>query len=747
MRAVVTRPIEDADRIAAPLRARGVDVFIEPLMAVVPAAAADVQTDGVQAFLLTSANGARALAANLKEHPHAFALPTYCVGDQTLRVAGDLGFVHLHAAEGDVDSLAALVRAEVDPARGSLLHAAGSVVAGDLKGMLEEAGYTVRRQPLYEARTAKGFSRELQALLRDGLADAVLLYSPRTARTFADLATDADLRDACSGMTAYCLSQAVADALGDLPFHRLRVAPAPNQEALLTVFDEDNAHAFVRTPSEAGTEDARGDGTMTERPKAGKTGQSGNAKKPDDKTPPATAAPSADDTAKAAKDAKAPEAKTPAEPKAPADAKAKAEPKDSKPAAGAKPAAASAPSASKPASAVPSSSAASSSAASSPPASTSSAAPAAKGGVSGAVVGVLVLLLVLVGAWATLPIWVTALPPQAQDMAAPLLPGGGASAQVAGLEEQAARLEGRVSDLSGTVRTLQQRIADLEARPVAPATDGAGNLSAEAERTLEDLRQRIDALAAASGQPDTALDERLAALDGRLATLQASRAEASTVLNLTDRLSQVEEALRRQEARQAQAVAFLVTVGQVRQAVDTGRPFLADLRSMRAVAPQGLDVAGATAGWGDLAGQGLPSLTTLRQSFAAQADVIIRASVDLDAGTTWWDRTADRLMSVVSIRRTDGEAVGDGVAAIVSRAERALETGSLAAAIAEVETLTGPAGEAAAGWLAGARARLAAEAGLADLTGEALARLQAAQVGAGAGVPADGETSATGQGG
>jgi hypothetical protein len=51
----------------------------------------------------------------------------------------------------------------------------------------------------------------------------------------------------------------------------------------------------------------------------------------------------------------------------------------------------------------------------------------------------------------------------------------------------------------------------------------------------------------------------------------------------------------------------------------------------------------------------------------------------------------------------------------VARAEAALEQGNLAAAVAELEGLEGAAADAAAPWLAEARARLAAQAALAAL--------------------------------
>ena len=60
-RALVTRPREEAEELAAALAARGLEALVEPLMEVhYQAAAPDLE--GVQAVLCTSANGVRALA-------------------------------------------------------------------------------------------------------------------------------------------------------------------------------------------------------------------------------------------------------------------------------------------------------------------------------------------------------------------------------------------------------------------------------------------------------------------------------------------------------------------------------------------------------------------------------------------------------------------------------------------------------------------------------------------------------------
>ena len=63
MRVLVTRPRPDADRTAAELSARGHAHLVAPLFKVVIDADARIDLAGVQAVLVTSANGARALAA------------------------------------------------------------------------------------------------------------------------------------------------------------------------------------------------------------------------------------------------------------------------------------------------------------------------------------------------------------------------------------------------------------------------------------------------------------------------------------------------------------------------------------------------------------------------------------------------------------------------------------------------------------------------------------------------------------
>jgi uroporphyrinogen-III synthase len=98
MRLLLTRPADDSEATAAELRRRGHDVLIEPMLAIQPLPDAPFEPAGAQAILLTSANGARALAGRAVPR----TLPVFAVGDATARAAADAGFGRVESAGGDI---------------------------------------------------------------------------------------------------------------------------------------------------------------------------------------------------------------------------------------------------------------------------------------------------------------------------------------------------------------------------------------------------------------------------------------------------------------------------------------------------------------------------------------------------------------------------------------------------------------------------------------------------------------------
>jgi uroporphyrinogen-III synthase len=248
MRVLVTRPEADAAALVAVLEARGHPALVQPLLIIEPTAPKPpLDLTGAQALLFTSANGVRTFAEAIPERD----LPVLTVGDASAAAARAAGFARVESAGGDVEDLARLVKARLAPEDGALVHGAGSSLAGDLKGELEAAGFEVRRSVLYRAEPVRTLSEPVRAALAGGELDAVLFFSPRTAKTFVRLVADHGLAADCERLLAVCLSAAVTANLGALTWRDLRTAAEPTQQALLACLDDtDRAAAAGDTGQE-----------------------------------------------------------------------------------------------------------------------------------------------------------------------------------------------------------------------------------------------------------------------------------------------------------------------------------------------------------------------------------------------------------------------------------------------------------------------------------------------------------------
>lgn len=234
MRLIVTRPEEDARPLAERLAGMGQEVILAPLLSIRRRDPITIPDRPYQAVLITSANGARAIAesegmATLKK-ARAFA-----VGPASAMAAYDAAFLSVFEADGEVSGLARGLRELLSPEAGPLLYISGAVTAGDLEGSLEEAGFDVDRLISYDAVPAEALPQQCSAALREGRADGVLLFSPRSAAIWAELVSAAGLEQAAQRLAHYCLSDNVAATLARAWGQNLdmRVPAGPEEDALL----------------------------------------------------------------------------------------------------------------------------------------------------------------------------------------------------------------------------------------------------------------------------------------------------------------------------------------------------------------------------------------------------------------------------------------------------------------------------------------------------------------------------------
>jgi len=688
MRVLITRPHDDASQTAQLLEARGYAVEIEPMLAVVPVVAPVLDMGDVQAVLFTSANGVRAMASASKGRDFA----VFTVGDASAAEARRLGYTQVHSAQGDVASLATLVAETCEPESGPLLHVAANVVAGDLQGILEKHGFAVRKACLYESRTAVALSPELAEALKSARIDAALFFSPRTAETFVTLAKNAGVDGDLAGVAAYALSPAVADKLRAVSWRTLRVADRPDQEALLAILDQDRP-----------ADDQRTELTVPEAAKGGEM-----AMTPDKDV-------ERDETASAPTPATAEaDAQTEADEAAHEDVEDETH----------------------------------------------------SSGSGGRVATIAILLLVIAGlvGYASIPYWRDKVP-QPYRSYLPDLPASETRTLIANLEQnvdanrtELARLSAEVKTLSSEVEdvtdavspvsgnatleigALKERLSAMDARlralssgaPAAPTSGAASGATGDVQHRLDLVAGRVEQLAentkTLSGkveQKGMAQQDQVEELAKRLDRVEATRAEAASVLRLSDRINAVEDMARAMVSRHDASLANLLAVVQLRAKAADGQPFDAELRTARALADDKPAFESATGEFSGAAGKGVATTAALRQSFDQVAASAARAAA-APKGDSLLDKTMARVTGLVTVRRIDGNTDTQSVDSVLARAEAFLEAGDLVSAVKEVKSIEDPAVAAALKpWIARAEDRVALDAALSTLTSDALARVAA----------------------
>ena len=325
------------------------------------------------------------------------------------------------------------------------------------------------------------------------------------------------------------------------------------------------------------------------------------------------------------------------------------------------------------------------------------------------------LLLVMAGVGSS-PFW-------ARDVA-PLLPWGSQSAAPA--EDYAA---------------LAARVAAIENRPAPPPPDIAAINS-----TASALARRVDQLEAARGadrQTDAAvagikaglqqLEERLSAFEARSATRANSETAefeklrqqlaqfASISSDLADRLPAIERRVGAAGSAVRTDSALLAALLQMREAVETARPFATEYDAFIALAHDQPDLIAAAQPLAELAQAGVAGNAVLSERLGQLSGRIVPAvapPVDSDLRT----QALAWLHSLVTIRRIDA-ASQTGQEPAMNVAEGALVRGDLPGAVSALQTLSGPKSAAIQSWLQTAQQRLGAEATLAHLQDLLVARL------------------------
>ncbi len=226
MNLLMTRPKAASERFVAQLPddvRSCLQPIYSPLLDLQPTDTS-IDLQDTRGLIFTSMNGVNVAARQLEGRD----LPAFCVGVATTQAARKAGWDARFAGESSEVLIASLLNERpVSP----LLHLRGEYSRGRLAETLTRLGLLVREAVIYQQRLLP-FTEEALATLAGETPVLAPLFSPRTARQFADL------HRGRAPLWLAALSEAVAKPLESLPFERLKIAKRPESEAMARTIEK-----------------------------------------------------------------------------------------------------------------------------------------------------------------------------------------------------------------------------------------------------------------------------------------------------------------------------------------------------------------------------------------------------------------------------------------------------------------------------------------------------------------------------
>jgi hypothetical protein len=309
----------------------------------------------------------------------------------------------------------------------------------------------------------------------------------------------------------------------------------------------------------------------------------------------------------------------------------------------------------------------------------------------------------------------------------------GSRPQPAGLDQRAladlAARVGAAEQAMGRLSDFDARIAKAEAAAAAPrATPPDQILIARvtaleaAVRLLADLRQGLDAAAAAAREARSRADAAFEAAQKAPAP-QAPAVAPADMDAMSARVTALEQAEKAAEqklavsagADRAGRLAFVTLA--LRGAVERGEPFAQELAAVKALAGD----AAALGALEPFAATGVPRSAALARELSQFTGPMLNAAGAAREGGIL-DRIQQNAERLVRIRPIN-ETPGDDAATVVARADVKATHGDLAGAVAELGALPAGVRAPAEAWMKKAQAQIAALAAARSLADNAIAAL------------------------
>lgn len=290
-----------------------------------------------------------------------------------------------------------------------------------------------------------------------------------------------------------------------------------------------------------------------------------------------------------------------------------------------------------------------------------------------------------------------------------------------------------VVDLSPRLDVIEKQLNELSARPAPASVD---------PKAIDDIAARLARLESAQAAPRApvtdpvvlgrlnaaenatkSLADNAAALSRRAeATDAALREINSRIDKLTATLTDVQTTARSAAAGSDRASRLAVAASALRNAVEHGDPFTAELAIVKPLAPD----PNAVALLEPFAASGVPGNAMLGQELAAIVRPMLRAAGEPVRDGGFLDRLQANAEKLVRVRPVGEEVRGDDRTAILARVEQRAAQGNIPGALTELAKLPADVREPVQAWIAKTEARNRAFDASRRLAADAVAALKTA---------------------
>ncbi len=238
-RILITRPQPVADEFAGKLKDEGFEVYLAPMTEYVEQPGSCEDIAHYQGIIFTSAQAVHLFAAREVER----YIAVFAVGEATAQAAKAEGYRRINLATGDSDAVISLIKREKAKYElKRMLHPCGEDTAQDIGAALKSEGIYVDRLVVYKAKFMDHLPGDVTKSLQDGDITTVTLFSARTAANFTRMLQSAELAGVSADLEAVCLSDRVAAEIKGVPWRVVRVARAPHIESVLEILRTRDEH-------------------------------------------------------------------------------------------------------------------------------------------------------------------------------------------------------------------------------------------------------------------------------------------------------------------------------------------------------------------------------------------------------------------------------------------------------------------------------------------------------------------------